>query len=581
MAPLVASEQLRMIYAHSTAGTLIATLFALFLASYLRAYVPIHELLIWVGLKLGIALPRVLLASVYRASGRPGAPAWQRWTIGLLAIDGACWGVAGVWLMGGRSEIVAVVAASLSCVASVATFGLQVRLAATAAYVVPMIGPTALALLARGDEFGLFAGVGLLLFLALMLSTARQSQRRLAEVFTLRFLTDRIAAERANALALAKRESAVKSQFLATMSHEFRTPLHGILGLTRLIRTEQPEPGLQHQLGLIEHSGEHLLSLINDLLDVSRIEAGRVEIRPVRFELGAELAELADMYLMRCEQRGLEFRTQVDMQLPCWVRGDAMRLRQVLHNLLGNAVKFTERGSVELRVRRCDDGRTEFRVTDTGSGIAAADLPHLFEAFWRARESPGTGLGLNIAREISRAMGGDIQCSSELGRGSQFELLLPLPEQPLPDAPAAADDAKPVGHGAIAGARVLLAEDDDVSTLIIEAMLAPHGCAVTRVSNGADAVTQAMTESARPDVVLMDCLMPGMDGLEAARRIRAFETSQGLARVPIVALTANTTREDRMRCEQAGMDRFVGKPFTELELLDAMSACFAAEVPLP
>jgi signal transduction histidine kinase/CheY-like chemotaxis protein len=521
-----------------------------------------------------------VLAYVYRASGRPSEPAWQRWTIGLLAADGACWGVAGVWLMGGRTEIVAVVAASLSCVASVATFGLQVRLAATAAYVVPMIGPTALALIARRDEFGLFAGSGLLLFLALMLSTAGQSQRRLAEVFTLRFLTDRIAAERAQALALAKRESAVKSQFLATMSHEFRTPLHGILGLTRLIRTEQVEPGLQHRLGLIEHSGEHLLSLINDLLDVSRIEAGRVEIRPMRFELGAELDELADMYLMRCKQRGLEFSTRIDMPLPCWVRGDSMRLRQVLHNLLGNALKFTERGSVELYVARRSDGRTEFRVTDTGAGIAAADLPHLFEAFWRARESPGTGLGLNIAREISRAMGGDIQCESELGRGSQFVLLLPLPDQPLPDAPAAADDTKPAHHSAVAQARVLLAEDDDVSALIIEAMLGRHGCAVTRVTNGADAVQHALADVARPDVVLMDCQMPGMDGLEAARRIRGLEMSQRLARVPIVALTANTTSDDRLRCEQAGMDQFVGKPFTEVELLDVLGACLAPMVPL-
>ena len=581
MARLVANEQLRMIFAHSTAGTLIATVFALFLASYLRPHVPIHELLIWVALKLGVALPRVVLAYAYRARGSPSGPAWQRWTIGLLAADGACWGVAGVWLMGGRTEIVAVMAASLSCVASVATFGLQVRLAATAAYVVPMIGPTALALLARRDEFGLFAGVGLLLFLALMLSTARQSQRRLAEVFTLRFLTDRISAERAQALALARRESAVKSRFLATMSHEFRTPLHGILGLTRLTRTEQVEPRLQHRLGLIEHSGEHLLSLINDLLDVSRIEAGRVEIRPARFELGAELDELADVYLMRCEQRGLEFTTCIDTQLPCWVRGDAMRLRQILHNLLGNALKFTERGSVELHVARHSDGRMAFRVIDTGAGIAAADLPHLFEAFWQARDSPGTGLGLNIAREISRAMGGDIQCESELGRGSQFVLLLPLPDQPQPDAQAAASDEKPAQHGAVAHARVLLAEDNDVSALVIEAMLDRHGCAVTRVTNGADAVQHALAAGGtRPDVVLMDSQMPGMDGLEAARRIRGLEMSQGLARVPIVALTANTAGDDRLRCEQAGMDHFVGKPFTEVELLDVLGASLAPVVPL-
>jgi signal transduction histidine kinase/CheY-like chemotaxis protein len=441
-----------------------------------------------------------------------------------------------------------------------------------------MIGPTALALLARRDELGLLGGVGLLLFLGLMLATAQRSQIRLAEVFRLRFLTDRIAAERAQALALARRESAVKSQFLATMSHEFRTPLHGILGLARLIRTEHADPQLQHRLGLIEHSGEHLLRLINDLLDVSRIEAGRVEIRPVRFELNAELDELADVYLVRCDEKGLEFVTRIALPNPCWVRGDATRLRQVLHNLLGNALKFTEHGSVELRVGRRSDGAMEFRVKDSGAGIAEADLSHLFEAFWQASgsagtRSAGTGLGLNIAREISRAMGGDIECETELGRGSQFVLCLPLPDAPLPDASAADDAGALDPRAVVARARVLLAEDNDVNALVIQAMLQRHGCAVTRVANGVDAVRETMADGQRPDVVLMDSQMPGMDGLEATRRIRVLELSQGLARVPIVALTANTAEHDRQQCEQAGMDQFVGKPFTEDELLVALLAC--------
>ncbi|WP_372528502.1 ATP-binding protein [Piscinibacter sp.] len=578
LARLVAGEQLRMVFAHSTMGSVIATVFALFLASHLRPQVPITELAIWVALKIAVVLPRIALAYIYRIKGGPSGTGWQRWTVGLLALDGACWGLGGAWLMGGSTEIVPVVAASLSCVASVATFGLQVRLAATAAYVVPMIGPTALALLARRDEFGLFAGVGLMLFLGLMLVTAQRSQKRLAEVFTLRFLTDRISAERAQALALAKRESAVKSQFLATMSHEFRTPLHGILGLTRLIRTEQADPKVQHRLGLIEHSGEHLLRLINDLLDVSRIEAGRVDIRPVRFELNAELDELADVYLVRCDEKGLEFVTRIELPLPCWAHGDATRLRQVLHNLLGNALKFTERGSVELQVGRRSDGAMEFRVQDSGAGIAAADLSHLFEAFWQASGSAGTraagsGLGLNIAREITRAMGGDIRCETELGRGSQFVLWLPLPEEAPPDELEAGRDATLSQRSAVARAQVLLAEDNDVNALLIQAILERHGCAVTRVVNGVDAVHHAVTDGQRPDVVLMDSQMPVMDGLEAARRIRVLELSQGLARVPIVALTANTADDDRLRCELAGMDQFVGKPFTEDELLLALGAC--------
>ncbi len=581
LAGQVAGEQLRMIFAHSTVGTVVATVFALFLASHVSGLVPQHEVLLWVVLKVAVVLPRTLLAHLYRVSGRPSQAVWHRWTVALLAVDGACWGLGGVRVMGGHTELVPVVAASLSCVASVATFGLQVRLAATAAYVVPMIAPAALALLARADDFGLFAGMGLLMILGMLLSSARRSERRLAEVFRLRFLTDRIAAERAQALALAHRQSAVKSQFLATMSHEFRTPLHGILGLTRLARAEHPDPALQHRLGLIEHSGEHLLRLINDLLDVSRIEAGRVELEEAPFDLAAELDELCDLYLVRCDEKGLEFASRIDLPSPCWVLGDVTRVRQVLHNLLGNAIKFTTRGRIELQASRHTDGPMEFRVRDSGPGIAKEDLPHLFEAFWQAPEvqakrGSGAGLGLNIAREIGRAMGGDIEVASERGRGTDFLLRLPLPSQPAPRGTGVLIDAMEEPQRALSQARVLLAEDNDVNALVIQAMLARHGCVVVRVAHGADAVRQGMAESVRPDVILMDSQMPVMDGLEATRRIRVLEMAQGLRRVPIVALTANTADDDRQQCLQAGMDHFVGKPFTESELVAVLTACLPA-----
>jgi len=585
VAGLVADEQLRMIYAHSTVGTLIATVFALVLAQHVDSSgaVARQAVIAWVVVKLAIAAPRVLLPHLYRLRGRPPGAAWHRRTVALLAVDGAWWGLGGAGLMSGDAEIVPVVAASLSCVASIATFGLQVRLAATAAYVVPMIGPTAVALLARGDEFGVFAGVGLLLFLGLLLSTAHRSQQRLAEVFRLRFLTDRIAAERADALALARHQSAVKSQFLAAMSHEFRTPLHGILGLARLARAEHPDPALHHRLSLIEHSGEHLLRLINDLLDVSRIEAGRVDVSEAPFDLVAELEELADVYLVRCDEKGLDFSVRIDLPSPCWVSGDATRLRQVLHNLLGNAIKFTSAGQVELRVERQADGRVCFRVRDTGAGIAPADVPRIFEAFWQAPDvaavrGSGTGLGLNIAREMSRAMGGDIEAHSEPGRGSEFVLTLPLPPHAAPESvqAQAREAAALERHEALARAQVLLAEDNDVNALLIQAMLARHDCEVVRVTQGADAVRHATAAQRRPDVVLMDSQMPVMDGLEATRRIRVLELSQGLPRVPIIALTANTAEDDRQQCLQAGMDHFIGKPFTEADLLAAIGACLPA-----
>ena len=578
IAPLVAAEQLRMVFAHMTAGTLIATVFALVLAAHLQGRVPTGELLVWVALKLGIALPRIAQGQLHRLRGRPGTPGWHRWTHALLVVDGAVWGLGGAWLMHGPSDLVAEVAASLCCVAAVAPFGLQVRLAATAAYVVPMIAPTALALLARGDRFGAFAGVGLVLLLGLMLITARRGEKRLAEVFALRFLTDRISEERAQALAHAQRQSAVKTQFLATMSHELRTPLHGILGLTRVLRAEHAEPVLRHRLGLIERSGEHLLQLINDLLDMSRIEAGRVELSITNVDLQAELDELVDIYFVRAGEKGLAFSAGIDLPRPCWVRTDPTRLRQVLHNLLGNALKFTDAGSVNLRAHRTAAGEFVFAVQDTGQGISPQDLPKVFDAFWQAsaphaRRAAGAGLGLNIAQEMAHAMGGDIRVSSEPGKGSLFELVLPLGTVTAPRDPLTDEGAGVIGNLTQSGGRVLLAEDNEVNALVVEAMLSRNGCQVLRAANGNEAVRLATDEASRPGVVLMDCQMPEMDGLEATRRIRAAEVEHGWSRLPVIALTANTAADDRVQCRRAGMDYFLGKPFTEQELMVALAVC--------
>jgi len=578
----VAAEQLRMVFEHMATGTVVATVFGLLLAAHLHARVPPLPWWIWVGLKIGVAVPRIAQTRLYRRSGSDSAPCGPRRMLGLLALDGACWGLGGAWLMGGPTDTVAEVAASLCCVASVATFGLQVRMGWTAAYVVPMIAPTALALLWRHDRFGLFAGVGLLLFLGLMLATARRSEKRLTEVFALRFLTDRISAERAQALEIAQRQSAVKTKFLAAMSHELRTPLHGILGLTRVIRAHQHDEKLRHRLGLIEHSGEHLLQLINDLLDLSRIEAGRIELNEAPFDLRAEIEELIDIYLVRTQEKGLLFSTAIELPPRCWVMGDVTRLRQVLHNLLGNALKFTAHGSIELKVHRSGAARIEFSVQDSGEGIAKVDLAHVFDPFWQAGNSPtlrasGSGLGLSIARDIAQAMGGHIHCASELGRGSVFVLNLPLLLVDPPGDLAQRESGWMMGDISLLPGHVLLVEDNEVNALVVQAMLARSGCEVHHVTNGEEAVRLATLGTRRPNVVLMDCQMPVLDGLEATRRIRAIEQRLGLPRIPIVALTANTSADDRSACERAGMDQFLGKPFTEKELLAAIGAYAQSE----
>ncbi|MBQ1762120.1 MAG: response regulator [Aquincola sp.] len=579
----VTTEQLRMLFSHLVPGMLVGTLFAMVLAAYVSSRVDERLVWIWVALKVGIVLPRIAHAQWFKLKGRPGTEAWVRSTVLLLALDGAVWGLGAAYMVRTPyTALVALTSASICSVAAVATFGLQVRLQATMAYVLPMILPTALSLLSRGDQIGWTGGVGLLMLLALLLATARRSELRLAEMFRLRFLNARIAEERALALALAQRESRVKTRFLATMSHELRTPLHGILGLARMLAAEQADPQLRHRLGLIEHSGEHLLQIINDLLDLSRIQAGRVELRPAPFYLLAELEELVDIYVVRCQERGLQFRAQLDVDPEDQVLGDATRLRQVLHNLLGNAVKFTEAGEVVLTARLGTDG-LQVSVRDSGPGIAEADLPHVFDAFTQVRR-PGTvagagvGLGLNIAREITHAMRGQLQCRSQLGVGTVFELSLPL--MPLQVAPAhAANDEAPLP--AHLPQRVLLAEDNEVNAMLAEAMLRRLRCQVQHVRDGQAAVAAAGPTDERPDLVLMDCQMPLLDGVEATRRIREAERQGGLRRVPVVALTANSAQEDRERCAEAGMDAFLSKPFTEEELRAVMAAVIGGRPSLP
>ncbi len=588
LAERVADEQLRMVWMHASVGTVIATAFAVFMALHMPSTVPQLLVQTWVVMKLLVAIPRIVQAQIYKRQGYPGGQAWRNSTYWLLALDGAVWGLAGAWLMQGDNQLASLIAASLACVAAVATFGLQVRVLATAAYVAPMLGPTALSLLSRGDEFGFLGGVGLILMLGLLLATAFRSEKRLAEVFLLRLHANRIAQEKAEALELAKRESSVKSQFLATMSHELRTPLHGILGLARLIHVDAKDPAMQRRVELIESSGTHLLSLINDLLDIARIESGQLKIQRSTYDLAAELERVAGVYAVRAEDKGLVFTSDLRLPRPCWVEGDAARTRQVLHNLLGNAVKFTQKGWIGLSAHREPGDETViFEIRDTGVGIAPADQGHIFEAFRQAASGParpleGTGLGLTIAREIAHALGGDITCQSTVGVGSLFRFTARLPQVAAPQAEAASQggavaiQAGGAAELSIFGTErrqphVLLVEDNDLNAMVASAFLERCGLEVEHVHDGREAVRHALREVGRPDLILMDCLMPTLDGFEATREIRNQEQALGLSRVPVIALTATASDEDRRRCMSAGMDDFLAKPFSDAELMALMS----------
>ena len=367
--------------------------------------------------------------------------------------------------------------------------------------------------------------------------------------------------------ARAEAASVARAQFLANMSHEIRTPLAGVVGLLDIAWTQAENPALRTTIETARGAAQHLIDIVNDILDLSKIEAGRLELRDEVFATLAMLDEVRGAMSASAQHKGLTLTVQAAPEVPAWLRGDPVRLRQVLFNLVGNAIKFTDQGHVALSLTatRLGEGRvmTVWQVDDTGIGIEPAQLERIFEPFVQAdgaysRRHAGTGLGLAICREMVTRMGGQLTARSTVGQGSTFIVTLPLPvAEPVPAAPAARDDE--AGDDAVVEPLdILVAEDHPINRRVVQALLARDGHRVTFAENGQEAV-EAFRASAF-DLVLMDMQMPGMDGLQATRLLRQCEAEAGRARVPIVALTANVFAEDRQRCAEAGMDGFLTKP---------------------
>jgi signal transduction histidine kinase/ActR/RegA family two-component response regulator len=373
----------------------------------------------------------------------------------------------------------------------------------------------------------------------------------------------------------AEAANQAKSDFLANMSHEIRTPLNGVVAVTDLLAKSDLRPKEREMVEIIRSSGDMLQRLLSDILDLARIESGKIIVEQAPFHLGDAVRSVASLSQLRCDEKGVLLKVSVAEELDGFVLGDMVRVRQVLTNLLSNAVKFTERGSVSLAITRPREGWARFEVTDTGVGFRPADKGHVLGRFQQAdssitRRFGGTGLGLAISSQLAELMGGALDCESTPGVGSSFWMEVPLPAA-QPESTVTRNDVAELG--ADDTLRILLADDHPTNRKVVELMLAGAAIDLHSVEDGLQALDAFRTGLF--DLVLMDMQMPVMDGLTSVREIRAWEDEHARDRTPVIMLTANALPEHVRDARKAGADRHLGKPFTAPMLFEAIEQVLA------
>jgi signal transduction histidine kinase/CheY-like chemotaxis protein/HPt (histidine-containing phosphotransfer) domain-containing protein len=623
----IEAEQVKLICTHASLGFQIGALTVGIVVLVLWDIVPFGSLMAWVGTMVLVTLPAfVAVWQFHRVAPRPDEISpWRRLLILVYGVAGLGWGAMGVLLF---PTSLAHQVFLVFIAGSQAAGGMSVLSPVPAvflAYLFSTLAPFTLRLFLQGNEVLAAMGLMLLAFSAALLGIGRHFHATLAESLKLRFENLDLVESLSTAKEQAEAANRAKSQFLANVSHELRTPMQGVLGTIELLLNTTLADSQRKMAHILHRSSQALLTIINDLLDFSKIEAGKLELEATDLDVRQTVAEVLELFAASASRKGLRLTSLVHDNVPASLRGDSVRLRQILTNLIGNAVKFTHRGEITIEVR-CLDSKSQshdarltphasrlmtpdprlmapvfwllhFAVRDTGIGIAPKARKHIFEAFSQAdgsttRKYGGTGLGLSIAKQLTHLMGGEIGVESVVGKGSTFWFTVRLAPRPILNWATVAPS--PVSKGrrlftqvqaqAPPRARVLLAEDNPVNQDVTLTMLRNIGYQVDVVANGREVL--AALSRASYDLVLMDCQMPEMDGFETTRVIRAPEaenttesTTQRTAggaqkstptHLPIIALTANAIQGDRERCLAAGMDDYLSKPFTQEQLAAAL-----------
>lgn len=578
----VSTEQIAHVLRQGSLGALANIALAIAYAGINWALLDHASMVAWGAAVALVSLARAWLAR--RAARHPLDPLMRHGrALALImgALTGLSWGVAAWWLLPfDPLNVNFILTMMLIAVWAGALGSFGAWYPSFAVYLAAAMGPPLGWLLAWGDGQMRAAAIGGVIFAGFLIRVSREITVMFCEAVRQRHELERMTQSLSTALDAAESANRAKSSFLVNMNHEIRTPLNAVVGLSELLLQSVRQPKNIEYVRVMREASLSLLSIINNVLDLSRIEAGQLDIHREPFDLHALVPRVVSMFRPEADRKGLGLSADIDATVPRLLVADANRIRQIIVNLVGNALKFTDEGEVRIRVLRVVPGagraadicQLRVEVSDTGPGLDAAAVKMLFRPFTQVdasstRSHGGAGLGLSISAQLARLMGGDIGVESEPGKGSTFWFTVPT------EIGEAVAMPTPVGHHAQRPAdarpRLLLVEDNDVNMFVTSHALRQLNCEVVCAASGREALS--LLEAGKFDLVLMDCQMREMDGYEATRQWRQRERESGRMRTPIVALTANAMAGDRETCIAVGMDDYLTKPVRRRDLRDLLA----------